>query len=125
MSAAFVNTLFTQTVNFAADDFGISDTGIGIAAEMLDEVRKPFRQADGGKARRYEGVGLGLAMASSIAKLHNCTIDIASVEKIGTTVTLAIPASRTVGRPGQDGPVTGSPQADRGASHAPAIISQG
>ena len=101
------------------------DTGIGIAAEMLDEVRKPFRQADGGKARRYEGVGLGLAMATSIAKLHNCTIDIASVEKIGTTVTLAIPASRTVGRPGQDGPVTGSPQADRGASHAPAIISQG
>lgn len=35
MSAAFVNTLFTQTVNFAADDFDISDTGIGIAGSVV------------------------------------------------------------------------------------------
>ena len=35
MSAAFVNTLFTQTVNFAADDFGISDTGIGVAGAVV------------------------------------------------------------------------------------------
>jgi MFS family permease len=34
-SAAFVNTLFTQTVNFAADEFGISDTGIGIAGAVV------------------------------------------------------------------------------------------
>ena len=27
MSSAFANTLFTQTVNFAADDFGVGDTG--------------------------------------------------------------------------------------------------
>ena len=35
MSAAFVNTLFTQTVNFAADDFGISDSGIGVAGAVV------------------------------------------------------------------------------------------
>jgi MFS family permease len=35
MSAAFVNTLFTQTVNFAADDFGVSDTAIGIAGSVV------------------------------------------------------------------------------------------
>ncbi len=35
MSAAFVNTLFTQTVNFAADDFGASDTAIGIAGATV------------------------------------------------------------------------------------------
>jgi MFS family permease len=35
MSAAFVNTLFTQTVNFAADEFGISDTGIGIGGSVV------------------------------------------------------------------------------------------
>jgi MFS family permease len=35
MSAAFVNTLFTQTVNFAADDFGASDTAIGIAGAIV------------------------------------------------------------------------------------------
>ena len=35
MSAAFVNTLFTQTVNFAADDFGVSDTAIGVAGAVV------------------------------------------------------------------------------------------
>jgi MFS family permease len=35
MSAAFVNTLFTQTVNFAADDFGASDTAIGVAGAFV------------------------------------------------------------------------------------------
>jgi MFS family permease len=35
MSAAFVNTLFTQTVNFAADEFGVSDTGIGVAGAVV------------------------------------------------------------------------------------------
>ena len=35
MSSAFVNTLFTQTVNFAADDFGVSDTGVGIGGSIV------------------------------------------------------------------------------------------
>lgn len=90
-------------VNVAAEvapeggvDIRITDTGIGIPADMLDEVRKPFRQADSGRARRYEGVGLGLAMAGSIAKLHNSTIAISSTEGVGTSVTLSIPAGRTL-----------------------------
>ncbi|MEO1056987.1 MAG: MFS transporter [Actinomycetota bacterium] len=35
MSAAFVNTLFTQTVAFAADEFDVSDTGIGIGGAVV------------------------------------------------------------------------------------------
>ncbi|MGA1033799.1 MAG: MFS transporter [Ilumatobacteraceae bacterium] len=35
MSSAFVNTLFTQTVTFAADDFGVGDTAIGIAGSIV------------------------------------------------------------------------------------------
>ena len=35
LSSAFVNTLFTQTVNFAADDFGISEQGQGIAGVIV------------------------------------------------------------------------------------------
>ena len=35
MSAAFINTLFTQTVAFAADEFGISQSGQGIGASVV------------------------------------------------------------------------------------------
>jgi len=35
LSAAFVNTLFTQTVNFAADDFGIDKSGQGLAGVIV------------------------------------------------------------------------------------------
>ncbi|MDE0797392.1 MAG: ATP-binding protein, partial [Alphaproteobacteria bacterium] len=69
------------------------DTGAGIAADALDDVLKPFRQADGARSRLFEGVGLGLAMANSIATLHNSPIDL---EGVGTTVVLTIPAKRVV-----------------------------
>jgi MFS family permease len=35
MSSAFTNTLFTQTAQFAADDFGVSDTGFGNAMSIV------------------------------------------------------------------------------------------
>lgn len=35
MSAAFTNTLFTQTAQFAADDFGVGDTGFGNAMSLV------------------------------------------------------------------------------------------
>lgn len=35
MSSAFINTLFTQTVKFAADDFGVGHTGVGIAGAIV------------------------------------------------------------------------------------------
>lgn len=35
MSSAFINTLFTQTVAFAADDFGVGDTAIGVAGSLV------------------------------------------------------------------------------------------
>ncbi|CAN0459023.1 unnamed protein product, partial [Laminaria digitata] len=70
------------------------DTGAGISADALPDVLKPFRQGDGARSRRFEGVGLGLAMANAIAKLHNTTIVLESTEGVGTTVILTIPANR-------------------------------
>lgn len=35
MASAFTNTLFTQTVAFAADDFGVGNTGIGVAGSLV------------------------------------------------------------------------------------------
>ena len=35
MAATFANTLFTQTANFAATEFGIDDKGLGIAGAVV------------------------------------------------------------------------------------------
>ena len=35
MSSAFINTLFTQTVKFAADDFGVGNSGVSVAGSIV------------------------------------------------------------------------------------------
>ncbi|MEZ5400470.1 MAG: response regulator [Bryobacteraceae bacterium] len=47
--------------------FAVADTGIGIPSEKLDVIFDSFRQLDGGLARRYRGLGLGLTLARTIA----------------------------------------------------------
>ncbi|OGU15033.1 MAG: hypothetical protein A2076_18430 [Geobacteraceae bacterium GWC2_53_11] len=47
----------------------VKDSGIGIPEEMLERVFEPFVQGDGSYTRRFEGVGLGLAIARQIALL--------------------------------------------------------
>src|SRR3569832_403236 len=48
----------------------VVDTGVGIAPEFLPHVFDRFRQADGSTSRRHGGLGLGLAIADALAKLH-------------------------------------------------------
>ncbi len=72
----------------------VSDTGEGIPPESLNEVLSPFRQADSGLNRRFDGIGLGLPLSKAMAELHGGTLELESEVGVGTTVTVTFPAER-------------------------------
>lgn len=56
----------------------VTDKGIGIAPDKLNELFEPFHQLDSSATRRYGGVGLGLALAHRILEAHGSTIHVKS-----------------------------------------------
>lgn len=72
----------------------VADTGIGIPADRLHRLFKPFSQVDASTTRRYGGTGLGLAISHHIVSLLGGEIDVTSVPGQGTTfeVTLCLQA---------------------------------
>jgi len=49
----------------------ISDTGIGIPTDRLEQIFKPFVQADSSMTRRFGGTGLGLTITRKLVELMN------------------------------------------------------
>ncbi len=72
-------------------NISIQDTGIGIAKDRLPELFEPFHQLDGSAARRYGGVGLGLALVRKIVEAHGSTIQVSSVEGKGSRFDFRLP----------------------------------
>ncbi len=62
-------TIITETDGVEAR-FTVVDTGVGIEPDFLPHVFDRFRQADGSTSRRHGGLGLGLAIADALAKMH-------------------------------------------------------
>jgi len=69
----------------------VTDTGIGIAAEDLQRLSKPFEQIDSQHSRQHEGTGLGLALSKSLVELHGGNFKIESQLGVGTTVIFTLP----------------------------------
>ncbi len=69
----------------------VTDSGIGIAAEGLERLFKPFSQIDSGLSRKFEGTGLGLAMVKLLAELHGGAVAVESAVGEGSRFTVWLP----------------------------------
>lgn len=69
----------------------VTDTGIGIVEEKLPRIFDRFEQADTSYARKYGGVGLGLAICQQLATLMGGTISVESRKYLGSSFHVAVP----------------------------------
>ncbi|BEL07954.1 hypothetical protein Q0Z83_061450 [Actinoplanes sichuanensis] len=69
----------------------VSDTGPGITEPQRARIFQPFTQADSSSARRHEGAGLGLALASRLVARMGGTIDVESSPGAGAMFRIRLP----------------------------------
>ncbi len=106
--------------------FAVWDTGIGIAAQDLDRLFKPFEQLDSSLSRQYSGTGLGLSLVYRMTDLHGGSVTVESTLGEGSRFVVALPRAVTDRRTGQPSPawdVTGAPPAG-GQTVAPEVTGE-
>ncbi|MBS5274665.1 ATP-binding protein [uncultured Eubacterium sp.] len=64
----------------------VEDTGIGIPKKYQSRIFERFFRVDKSRSKETGGTGLGLAIVKHIVQTHNATINLYSVEDVGTTI---------------------------------------
>ncbi len=76
--------------NRAVLEFSVTDTGIGIANEKLEEIFESYAQASADTTRKYGGTGLGLAICKRLVDLQDGTISVVSEPDKGSIFRFSI-----------------------------------
>jgi len=71
----------------------VADTGVGIREEDLGRLFVKFQQLDGGRTKRYQGTGLGLALTRRIAEAQGGRVGVESTPGRGSTFFAVLPGN--------------------------------
>lgn len=69
----------------------VADDGVGIPEEQVHHIFQPFYRLDQSRSRQTGGYGLGLAIVSSIAKLHHGSAQVTRSELGGALFSIVWP----------------------------------
>lgn len=69
----------------------VTDTGVGISEKNLPFVFDRFWQADDSSKRKYQGVGIGLALVKELTEIQGGKASVQSQEGKGTVFTVRLP----------------------------------
>jgi len=64
----------------------VKDYGKGIPQAEIDKITQPFYMVDKSRSKKAGGIGLGLALADEIVRLHGAYLEFESAVGKGTTV---------------------------------------
>jgi two-component system cell cycle sensor histidine kinase PleC len=73
----------------------VTDSGIGIAAEDLARLARPFEQVETQHTKMRQGTGLGLALSKSLVELHGGALRLQSVPGKGTRASFVLPVRQS------------------------------
>ncbi len=69
----------------------VRDTGVGIAADQLPHIFDRFWQADTSSQRRFQGMGIGLALVRELVEAQGGKVNVESTQGKGTCMTILLP----------------------------------
>ena len=90
-SGDVTNAKVSVKIDKEAKTITVSDNGIGMTAEQVENLFKPFTQADSSTTRRYGGTGLGLTICSRLLQLMNGRIWLNSEPGKGSDFRFCLP----------------------------------
>lgn len=81
-------TVTVDAANGTPIRIDVTDTGIGIPEDKLDDIFKAFEQADNSTTRKFGGTGLGLTISKSLCALLGFRLEVTSKLNVGSTFSI-------------------------------------